>query len=159
MDRDVRRPRGVLAMQSHETRHETHGDDGDRVHLVIPASSCFLRTARLVAADAAGRVGCDVEEIEDFRIAVDELCHLLMTATDHFVHLTVTSYESMVTARGSARARTGTPRTLDEVSEMIVSGTVDHYEITASAAEIAFEVVKHARCSSRAREPVVRWVR
>src|SRR4051812_8482095 len=109
MDRDVRRPRGALAMQSLEGQ----GDGGDRVQLVIPASSRFLRTARLVAADAAGRAGCDVEEIEDFRIAVDELCHLLMTATDHFVHLTVTSFDTHVVARGSVRSRTAAPRALD----------------------------------------------
>ena len=47
----------------------------DSVHLVVPPSSEYLRTARLVAADAAVRAGLDCEEIEDFRIAVDELCH------------------------------------------------------------------------------------
>lgn len=131
-------------------RHETQGDPGDRVDLVIPASSRFLRTARLVAADAAGRAGCDVEEIEDFRIAVDELSHLLMTATDHFVHLTVTSFDTHVVARGSARARSGAPRALDEVSEMIVTGTVDHYEITPSPGALSFEVAKYARCAAGA---------
>jgi hypothetical protein len=144
MDRDMRRPRGALAMQ----RHESQSDQGDRVHLVIPASSRFLRTARLVAADAAERAGCDVEEIEDFRIAVDELCHLLMTATDHDVHLTVTSFDTHVVAHGSARARTGAPCALDEVSEMIVTGTVDHYEITASLAALSFDVAKYARCAT-----------
>src|SRR5262249_16345456 len=67
-EREVRRPRDVPAMQS----RDAYGGKGDRVHLVVPASSRFLRTTRLVAADAAGRAGCDVEEIEDFRIAVDE---------------------------------------------------------------------------------------
>lgn len=130
--------------------HDTPGDDGDRVHLVFPASSRFLRTARLVAADAAGRAGCDVEEIEDFRIAVDELCHLLMTATDHFVHLTITSFDAHVVAHGSTRARSGDVRRLDDVSEMIVVGTVDHYEITSGPSNLSFEVVKHARCASPA---------
>ena len=100
--------RRVLSSPEAETAED---DEGERVHLVIPPSSRFLRTARLVAADAAERAGCDVEEIEDFRIAVDELCHLLMAATDHSVHLTVTSFDAHVVARGSARARARRPCT------------------------------------------------
>ena len=70
-------------------------------------SSCrhrrsISRTARLVAADAAVRAGLDCEEIEDFRIAVDELCHLVMSATDHFVDLWVVSVDNRVIAHGHA---------------------------------------------------------
>jgi len=142
MDRDARRPHGALATQ--QPAGERLGE-GERVHLVVPPSSEFLRTARLVAADAAGRAGCDVEEIEDFRIAVDELCHLLMAGTDHYVHLTVTSLDAQVIARGSTRARPGAPRTLDEVSAMIVDATADEVDIIATPDELTFEVVKHAR--------------
>jgi len=119
--------------------------DGERVHLVVPPSSEFLRTVRLVAADAAGRAGCDVEELEDFRIAVDELCHLLMAGTDHFVHLTVTSFDGQVVARGSTRARPGATNELDEVSAMIVDATADDFEVVRTPDELAFDVVKHAR--------------
>ena len=59
----------------------------DDVHLVIPACSEFLRALRLVAADAAVRAGLDCEEVEDFRIAVDELSHAVMAATDHHVRV------------------------------------------------------------------------
>ncbi|MFI5046102.1 MAG: hypothetical protein ACHQIG_03485 [Acidimicrobiia bacterium] len=141
MNRDARRTAGALATR----RPEGDGDEGERVHLVVPPSSRFLRTARLVAADAAERAGCDVEEIEDFRIAVDELCHLLMAATDHFVHVTVTTFDAHVVARGSTHARAGAAHELDEVSSMIVAGTADELEIVASPGELAFEVVKHAR--------------
>ena len=155
MDRDARRPRATLVTRA----GAEPGDDGDRVHLVVPPSSRFLRAARLVAADAAGRAGCDVEEIEDFRIAVDELCHLLMSATDHFVHLTVTTFDSYVVARGSTRSRGGAPRTLDEVSAMIVTGTVDHYEIVETPGELAFEVVKQARRASALPASLSEWPR
>ena len=75
----------------------------DSVHLVVPPSSEYLRTTRLVAADAALRAGLDCEEIEDFRIAVDELCHLVMSATDHFVELWVVSVDNRVIAHGCAQ--------------------------------------------------------
>jgi hypothetical protein len=118
-------------------------DRGDRVHLVVPPSSEFLRTVRLVAADAAVRAGADLDEVEDFRIAIDELCHLLMTATDHFVHLSLTSLADEVIAHGSARTRSGTAAVaLDEVSAMIVHATVDHHRIERRGHEITFAASK-----------------
>ena len=63
------------------------------MHLVVPPSSEYLRTARLSPPTPALRAGLDCEEIEDFRIAVDELCHLVMSATDHFVELWVVSVD------------------------------------------------------------------
>lgn len=124
---------------------------GDRVHLVVPPSSTFLRTVRLVAADAAVRAGCDVSEVEDFRIATDELCHLLMTATDHDVHVTMTSFDDHVVGRGSARTRSGrVGHELDSVSARIVKATSDHFAIDARHDELIFEVTKRARRQERA---------
>ena len=56
---------------------------------------------RLVAADAAA-AQLDCDETEDFRLAVDELCHVLMTQTDHFVVLTLSVEDPRVVARGVA---------------------------------------------------------
>lgn len=118
----------------------------DSVHLVVPPSSEYLRTARLVAADAAVRAGLDCEEIEDFRIAVDELCHLVMSATDHFVDLWVMSIDNRVIAHGHAPSRPGSaPRTPGELSALILESTADYYDVETSDDEINFAVVKHAR--------------
>ena len=130
MDRDVPTPAGF----------EPHGD---RVELVVPPSSAFLRAVRLVSADAAVRAGCDVGEVDDFRVAMDELCHLLMTATDHFVRVSLTTHDRRVVGRGSATARpTARPPELDPVSEMLVRATTDRFSVTTSEDDIAFEVVK-----------------
>lgn len=128
----------------------TPGEErGDPVHLMVPPSSDFLRTVRLVAADAAGRAGADLDEVEDFRIAIDELCHLLMTTTDHFVHLSLTATAEHVVGRGSARARsTNGPLALDEVSTMIVEATADHHRIARRGPEATFEVAKRLRRAS-----------
>ena len=77
----------------------------DDVHLVIPACSEFLRALRLVAADAAVRAGLDCEEVEDFRIAVDELSHAVMTATDHHLHVTFRTSDDKVVARRDCSLR------------------------------------------------------
>ena len=131
-------------MDEHVRR--TLSESSDRVHLVVPPSSEYLRTARLVAADAAVRAGLDCEEIEDFRIAVDELCHLVMSATDHFVDLWVVSIDNRVIAQGRAPSRPGSqPHTPGDLSALILDSTADYYEVETSDGEINFAVVKHAR--------------
>lgn len=50
----------------------------DVLSACIPASSRFLRVVRLMATSAAAIANFDVEEIEDLRIVVDELCSAAM---------------------------------------------------------------------------------
>lgn len=52
----------------------------DTISLSIPASPEYLRVVRLVAAGLASRLGFTVDEIEDLRIAVDELSAYLTGA-------------------------------------------------------------------------------
>jgi hypothetical protein len=117
----------------------------DDVHLVIPACSEFLRVLRLVAADAAVRARLDCEEVEDFRIAVDELSHAVMAATDHHLHLTFHTSDGKVIARGRARSRSGgVPPSMTELSSTIVTGVADSFAFRQEKSEITFVVVKHA---------------
>ncbi len=46
----------------------------DLIELSLPVSADLIVLARLTAATVASRAGFDVEEIEDLRLAVDELC-------------------------------------------------------------------------------------
>ena len=46
----------------------------DIVELTIPVTADLVVLARLTAATVASRADFDVEEIEDLRLAVDELC-------------------------------------------------------------------------------------
>ncbi len=50
------------------------GPAGDVVELSIPVQADLVVLARLTAATVASRSSFDVEEIEDLRLAVDELC-------------------------------------------------------------------------------------
>jgi hypothetical protein len=101
---------------------------------------------RLVAADAAVRTGLDCEEIEDFRIAIDELTHLLMASTDDFVELWFVAVDERVVAHGRARCRpSANTRSLGDLSELILASTADFYDVTSVDDEMAFEVVKQKR--------------
>lgn len=53
-------------------------DTRREVRLEVPPSAEHLRVVRLVAAEAGARAGLDVEATDDLRIAVDELCHVLV---------------------------------------------------------------------------------
>lgn len=54
----------------------------ERIELVLPADKRLVRVARLVASGVATTAGFDVEEVEDLRIAVDELCTALVEGGD-----------------------------------------------------------------------------
>jgi serine/threonine-protein kinase RsbW len=44
----------------------------DRVSLTLPALGEFARTARLTAAELATRVGMDIDDVDDVKLAVEE---------------------------------------------------------------------------------------
>ena len=48
------------------------------VRLEIPASPEYLRVARMMAAGVASRLGFTLDEVDDLRIAIDELCFCLV---------------------------------------------------------------------------------
>ena len=116
--------------------------DGE-VHLVVPPRSTYLRAVRLVAADAAGRAQLDVEETEDFRLAVDELCNVIMSATDQSVVVSVNIEDDLVVARGSARRRSGEePLRLNKLTERLVLALADSVSLDESADQVSFVVTK-----------------
>jgi serine/threonine-protein kinase RsbW len=51
------------------------------VELTIPVQSDLVVLARLTAATVASRAGFNVEEVEDLRLAVDELCISIVNGT------------------------------------------------------------------------------
>jgi len=119
---------------------------GEDVWLTIPPFSEFLRTVRLVAADAASRAGLDYDEVEDFRIAVDELCHLLMSSTDQEISLSFGVVGRSALARGHAPRRHGGPlQPLSELSRTIIDSVADHHETFERDGEIGFSVMKESR--------------
>ncbi|MHB1583776.1 MAG: ATP-binding protein [Acidimicrobiales bacterium] len=57
-------------------------EPSDVIELSIPVRTDLVVLARLTAATLATRVGFDVEEIEDLRLAVEELCLSLVRSGD-----------------------------------------------------------------------------
>lgn len=117
--------------------------DEARISLTFPASPDYLRLARLATADAGSRAGFDVEEIDDLRIAVSELCNLVSRADGSGdVALTFTLSSDAVQVAGQGP---GFPEGDIELSERIVEAVVDEHELRNDGEGGTFALVKRRR--------------
>jgi hypothetical protein len=66
----------MVGEEEQTERHEV-------IEISFPAQAAFVILARFAAATMAARAGFDVEEIEDLRLAVDELYVSLGPMTEH----------------------------------------------------------------------------
>ena len=118
----------------------------DELFLVVSPDAQYLRTVRLVTADAGRRAGLSISEIDDLRIAVDELAQALMDVTDHRIVVRVLVRGPQVIVRGTARRlRTDQPPRLQGVPALIVDAVSDHHDLSHSSTEMWFVLSKTAR--------------
>jgi anti-sigma regulatory factor (Ser/Thr protein kinase) len=121
------------------------GDDRT-VSLTIPARPEFLRLARLAAADVGARSGLSYDDIDDLKIAVDELCFAVMGDDggpgDRAAALSIrfTTIDDAIEIEGSCDGR-ATPA-LNDLSRAIVTAVVEDYELDGTGAEARFRMVK-----------------
>lgn len=121
---------------------EVHGEE---VKLTMPAVPQLLRVARLTAAGLAGRLGFNFDEIEDVKIAVDELCFALVGTKGRDGDLTLT-YRLLpdaleIEGRGAFGAGTASP-VPNELSAQILDAVVDEHELTREGDELRFRLRK-----------------
>jgi hypothetical protein len=108
---------------------------GGDVRLVVPASPEYLRLVRLTAAGMASRLGFTFDEVEDLRIAVDELCfHLLgdddvIPSEERTMDLIYSAGADSITITGRT-ALSGAVPEQSELSEQILDALVDEHEVT-----------------------------
>ena len=120
---------------------------GGDVRLVVPAAPEYLRLVRLTAAGLASRLGFTFDEVEDLRIAVDELCfHLLGGAGDRNGHertmdLTYSADADSITITGRTGLTGPVPETSD-LSEQILDALVDEHEVAGGDGVIMFRLKK-----------------
>ena len=123
---------------------EVHGEE---VRLTMPATPQLLRVARLTAAGLAGRLGFSFDEIEDVKIAVDELCFALVGSKGRNGSLTVTyrlSDEQLeIHGEGDFAEDGGEPAPApSELSSQILAAVVDDHELTRDGGVMRFRLVK-----------------
>lgn len=107
---------------------------GGRIDLSLPPDSRYMRLARLMASGVATTCGLPLEEVEDFRIAVDELCATLIELGDgQPVHLTFDLAAEALVVHATTRA--SSQRAPDEerlsLSRQILEVVTDGYDLTS----------------------------
>ena len=139
------------------------GSPAEEVRLLIPAAPGYLRLARLTAAAVASRMGFTFDEVEDLRIAVDEVCFLLIddgsdglfaedgetlpreghgvVANGHAIDLRFRAGPDSIAIDGSTR-REGEVPEANDLSMQILTALVDEVSITAGDGTLAFRLVK-----------------
>jgi serine/threonine-protein kinase RsbW len=124
----------------------------DEVHLTVPAMPEFLRLTRVTAAGLASRLGFSFDEVEDLRLAIDELCYGLtgntgQPGTMHVRYLLGPDtlevegeghFDNLDPVAGDGAAA---PR-LSELSEVILSALVDEHELGAGPNGPTFRLLK-----------------
>jgi serine/threonine-protein kinase RsbW len=118
----------------------------ESVSLKIPASPAYLQAIRLIASGLASRIAFTIDDIEDLKIAVDELSAYLMGAQGRVGTLEI-SFEvhpDKLCIAGVAHLEPGQKvRTeLTEFSRMILSTVVDSASLDQSDGVPRFELVK-----------------
>jgi serine/threonine-protein kinase RsbW len=115
----------------------------ETVRLTIPAALEFVRIARLTASGVASRVGFDVDEIEDIRVAVDELSSILVdVAGDGQLELAFTPAAGGIEIEGRTHTDADEVEGVDELTRQILAAVVDEYEVEAKSGEASFRCVK-----------------
>lgn len=123
---------------------------GGDVRLVVPAAAEYLRLVRLTAAGMASRLGFTFDEVEDLRIAVDELCfHLLGNDDDDLIPSDEGRTMDLVYSAGgdciTITGRTGLSGAMpepSELSEQILDALVDEHEVSGGNGTVTFRLKK-----------------
>ena len=132
-----------------------------RIELSLPPDSRYMRLARLMASGVATTCGLPLEEVEDFRIAVDELCATLIEIGDGdpvSLAFDFTVDAVVVEGRTSARAGNGIDEDRLNLSRQILDVVTDGHELALVDGNAAFTARKSIRGSGLERgvQPAVR---
>ena len=119
------------------------------VSLTVPRLPDYLRLVRLAAAESGARAELSIEDIEDLRIAVDELTYALIgeDANEHTADTTLTLRYSVAPGRVEIEgtgAASGEPMQVSELSRTIIGAVVDEYELAEVAGVRRFRLVKRS---------------
>ncbi|MCU1346520.1 MAG: putative anti-sigma factor [Acidimicrobiia bacterium] len=120
----------------------------DVIALTFPADTRWVRLARLLTSGVAAQAGFDVEEVEDLKIAVDEICATLMerSVPTEPVRLAFRpSGGSVEVVIESAVASTSGDSWTEErmkLSEQILSVVVDECHSEVSDGVVRYRLVK-----------------
>ena len=114
----------------------------DAVRLSVPAALEYVRIVRLTGSGVASRLGFDIEEIENFRVALDELASMAIeVAAAGELEVTFFTTETELRVNGCAPVAGGVDVGVDALTAQILKAVIDDYELAASDGQVCFSCV------------------
>jgi serine/threonine-protein kinase RsbW len=120
------------------------------VSITVPRLPEYLRLVRLAAADSGTRANLSIEEVEDLKIAVDELTYALMgeDPAEQSAASTLTLRYAVspgaVEIEGTG-ATVGEAMVVSDLSRTIIGAVVDEYEAADEGGVRRFRLLKRSR--------------
>ncbi len=117
-------------------------EPADEVVLTFPATVDNVRLARLVTSGIATRAGFDYDTVEDLRIAVDELCSVLVANAGgpQPLRLRFNGGSRHMEVRGDIAYASSKEPIVDELTRQILAAVVDRYDVTRADGVLSFTV-------------------
>jgi hypothetical protein len=116
----------------------------DEVRLAVPAKPEFLGLARVTAAGLASRLGFTYDQVEDMRLAIDEICFGVTGSRgrDGVLEMRFRLGEDALVVEGEGRFHAPEPVRLSELSEVILNALVDEHSMGDGIGGPRFLLVK-----------------
>ena len=118
-------------------------DESESVSLEMPASTEHLRLVRLLVSSFATSHGANLNDLEDLRLAADEVCAHAISATVAGDRLRITAAVrpeadggSMLVVRASV-AEDGDPGPLDELSSMVLDAATNAHGVDVEQGNVS----------------------
>lgn len=114
---------------------------GDVIRMTIPAMLAYVRLPRVAIAGLATRAGFSYDEVEDLRLAIGEVCQVLLDGADRTGTLTISfavergQMDVDVVAEGPAGRDDGTG---ERLAAQILEATVGKVSVADEGRRISF---------------------
>lgn len=109
---------------------EVGAPERDEIHLTLPALPEYARIARLAITGLAARMDFTYDEIEDLRIAVGEICNVLLDASGGRLAFRCVLEPDELTVE-AVRKPLSAPLTVTDLTRQILAAVLDEIEIDA----------------------------
>jgi serine/threonine-protein kinase RsbW len=118
--------------------------DEDEVRLAVPARPEYLGLVRVTAAGLASRLGFTFDQVEDLRLAIDEISFGMTGSKgrDGMLEVLFLLSPEGLSVRGEGHFSTPEGAHLSELSEVILNALVDEHSMSDGATGPRFVLVK-----------------
>jgi len=114
----------------------------DVVRLQVPAALEYVRIVRLTGSGVASRLGFDIEEIENLRVALDELASMTIdVAGPGELEITFYTTDTELRIVGRAPVAEGVEVGVEPLTAQILKAVIDDYELGTDNGFVRFSCV------------------